>query len=134
MARRRLDNTVEDVELDMTPMLDVVFILLIFFIVTAVFVKEPGVKVTKPLWESSQLEPEKPTIIVAVASDSKIWINKKIVPLNAVKTELNKMKIENPKAEGVIRGDKQSKIGIVLDVQDDFTELKIPVKVSVESD
>lgn len=133
MARRRLENNVEDVELDMTPMLDVVFILLIFFIVTAVFVKEPGVKVHKPLWESSELDPEKPTIIVAVAADSKVWINKKIVPLNAVKTELGKMKIENPKAEGVIRGDDKAKIGIVLDVQDDFDALKIPVKVSVEN-
>ncbi len=132
MARSRSQNDAEDIELDMTPMLDVVFILLIFFIVTAVFVKEPGVDVTKPLW-TPNLSTEKPTIMVAVANDNQIWINKNIVPKAGVGTILEKMKAENPKAEGVIQGDELAKIGTVLDIQDIFVGLGIPVKVSVEN-
>ncbi len=131
MARRTLPDA-EDIELDMTPMLDVVFILLIFFIVTAVFVKEPGVDVNKPLW-TPELPAEKPSIMVAVASDDQIWINKKIVPKAGVKAALETMKSENPKAEGVIQGDQLAKIGTVLDVQDIFISVGIPVKVSVEN-
>jgi biopolymer transport protein ExbD len=131
MARSRGVNKAEDVEMDMTPMLDVVFILLIFFIVTAVFVKEPGVDVNKPLW-TPKIETEKPSIMVAVAADNQIWINKKIVPKAGVSATLEKMKAENPKAEGVIQGDQLAKIGTVLDIQDIFVALGIPVKVSVE--
>ncbi|MBL4596018.1 MAG: biopolymer transporter ExbD [Robiginitomaculum sp.] len=132
MARRRTESNAEDVEMDMTPMLDVVFILLIFFIVTAVFVKEPGVDVTKPFW-TPDIETSKPSIMVGIATDSEIWINKSPVPFSRVKAELAKMKAENPKAEGVIRADKESDIGVVLDVQDMFTEVGIVVEVSVEN-
>jgi len=131
MARSRGNIVAEEVELDMTPMLDVVFILLIFFIVTAVFVKEPGVDVNKPLW-TPEISTEKPSIMVAVASDDQIWINKKIVPKAGVGAVLEKMKSENPKAEGVIQGDQLAKIGTVLDIQDIFLAKGIPVKVSVE--
>ncbi|MDQ7019063.1 MAG: biopolymer transporter ExbD [Robiginitomaculum sp.] len=131
MARSRTVSKAEEVEMDMTPMLDVVFILLIFFIVTAVFVKEPGVDVNKPLW-SPEVSAEKPSIMVAVASDNQIWINKKIVPKAGVSSVLEKMKAENPKAEGVIQGDQLAKIGTVLDIQDVFIALGIPVKVSIQ--
>ncbi len=132
MARRRPEQSESDVDLDMTPMLDVVFILLIFFIVTAVFVKEPGVDVVKPSWQE-KLNSEKPSIMVGIAADSVVWINKNPVPMNAVRSALAAMKAENPKAEGTIRGDEKADIGVVLDVQDMFTELGIPVKVSVEN-
>jgi len=132
MARRRPEPTESDVDLDMTPMLDVVFILLIFFIVTAVFVKEPGVDVIKPFWES-RLDAEKPSIMVGVSSESVIWINKNPIPMSAVKAALTAMKSENPKAEGTIRGDEKANIGVILDVQDVFIELGIPVTVSVEN-
>ncbi|PHS27807.1 MAG: biopolymer transporter ExbD [Robiginitomaculum sp.] len=131
MARSRGKSKAEDVEMDMTPMLDVVFILLIFFIVTAVFVKEPGVDVDKPFW-GPEVSAEKPSIMVAVANDNQIWINKKIVPKAGVGAVLEKMKSENPKAEGVIQGDQLAKIGTVLDIQDIFIAKGIPVKVSIE--
>lgn len=132
MARRRLDQNPEEVEMDMTPMLDVVFILLIFFIVTAVFVKEPGVDVTKPFW-TPELSDTKPSIMVGVSDQSVVWINKNPVPMSAVKAELAMMKAENPKAIGTIRGDKKANIGVILDVQDMFIELEIKVNISVEN-
>lgn len=132
MARRRPEQNAEDVEMDMTPMLDVVFILLIFFIVTAVFVKEPGVDVIKPFW-IAPIDASKPSIMVGVSDESVVWINKNPVAMSAVKAELALMKAENPKAEGVIRGDKKADIGVVLDVQDMFIEVGIPVEVSVEN-
>ncbi len=132
MARRRPEQQAEEIELDMTPMLDVVFILLIFFIVTAVFVKEPGVDVTKPLW-MGYLETSKPSIMVGIGQNSVIWINKKPFELTAVSAELEKMKAESPKAKGVIRGDTKANIGVILDVQEKFVEAKIPVRISVEN-
>ena len=75
MARRqsRVLQDDEEVQLDMTPMLDVVFILLIFFIVTAVFVKEPGVEIVRP--ETQLQEREKPTLLVAVTANDEIYVH-----------------------------------------------------------
>jgi len=81
MARRqsRVRQDDEDVELNMTPMLDVVFILLIFFIVTAVFVKEPGIEVERP--ETTTQERERPTMLIAVNAGGEIWINRRVYEL-----------------------------------------------------
>ena len=67
---RKVRETEEDAAIDMTPMLDIVFILLIFFIVTAMFVKEPGIEVERP--ETQLQEREKPTLLVAVSADQTV--------------------------------------------------------------
>ena len=130
MARRGRAQEEEDVELNMTPMLDVVFILLIFFIVTAVFVKEPGVDITRP--NTVLLEKQNPTILVAVTSADEIWINKELVDPRGVRTVVQDLKDENPKAEAVIQGDESAKSGIILDVMEVMQELQIPVYISSE--
>ena len=76
MARRsRIQMDDEDTELNMTPMLDVVFILLIFFIVTSVFVKTPGIEPSKP--EAVTQKEWKPSILIAVNAANEIWIDKR---------------------------------------------------------
>ncbi|MGF1462117.1 MAG: ExbD/TolR family protein [Maricaulaceae bacterium] len=130
LRRRGAAADEEDIELNMTPMLDVVFILLIFFIVTAVFVKEPGIEVERPL--VSQQDELNPTIIIAVSSDDEIWINKKVIELGAVRQEVEKLKAESPKAEAVIQGDGESKNGLTLDIIEIVQELEIPVFVSTD--
>ncbi|GJL96869.1 MAG: biopolymer transporter ExbD [Hyphobacterium sp.] len=125
MARRmsRVQTEEEDVELNMTPMLDVVFILLIFFIVTAVFVKEPGVDIFRPdVSSSSQM---KPTLLVAVTSEDEIWINRDVYDMNQVRGVLEQLLSENPRAEAMIQADEGSPVGTVLDIQELLTDLGV---------
>lgn len=134
MARRgsRVQTDDEDVELNMTPMLDVVFILLIFFIVTAVFVKEPGVDVFRP--DVNQSEQMKPTLLVAVTSADEIWINRNVYEITQVRGVLEQLLSENPRAEAMIQGDQDAPIGTVLDIQEMLTELGVEeINISEES-
>ncbi|GGE31343.1 biopolymer transporter ExbD [Marinicauda pacifica] len=119
-----------DAELDLTPMLDVVFILLIFFIVTSVFVKEPGVEVVRP--ETELLESEKPTILVAVTSQGEIWVNRQVYEMNQMRNVLEQLLEENPRAEAMIQGDQDAPIGLVLDVQELFGDLGVDVMISTQ--
>ena len=132
MARRqsRVATEDEDVELDMTPMLDVVFILLIFFIVTAVFVKEPGVEVDRP--ETVLLDDEKPTILVAVTSDDEIWVDRDVYEMNQLRNVIEQLIQQNPRAEAMIQGDVGAPVGTVLDVQQLLVDMDIPVRISTE--
>ncbi|WP_429911472.1 ExbD/TolR family protein [Glycocaulis sp.] len=130
MARRqsRVTTEDEDTELNMTPMLDVVFILLIFFIVTAVFVKEPGVDVTRPLTQTE--ERVRPTILVAVTSDDEIWVNRQVYQMNQLRNVLEQLLQENPRAEAMIQGDADAPVGTVLDVQEVLQQLGVTVTIS----
>ncbi|PWE16987.1 biopolymer transporter ExbD [Marinicauda salina] len=132
MARRqsRVLQDDEDVELNMTPMLDVVFILLIFFIVTSVFVKEPGVEVERPAAVTQ--ERERPTILVAVTGADEIWINRDVYEMNQIRTVLEQLLSENPRAEAMIQGDQEAPVGTVLDVQEMLLEMEVPVTISTQ--
>ncbi|MFC4724416.1 ExbD/TolR family protein [Glycocaulis abyssi] len=130
MARRqsRVVTEDEDTELNMTPMLDVVFILLIFFIVTAVFVKEPGVDVQRPLTQTE--ERVRPTILVAVTSDDEVWVNRQVYQMNQLRNVLEQLLQENPRAEAMIQGDADAPVGTVLDVQEMLQQLGVTVTIS----
>lgn len=134
MARRksRVLGEDEDVELDMTPMLDVVFILLIFFIVTAVFVKEPGEDVFRP--EAQTQERERPTLLVAVNSDGEIYVDGDILELNQLRNAFEQLRSENPRAEAMIQGDREAPAGTILDVQELLMDMDIPVTISTEDE
>lgn len=131
MARRsRIDMPEEDTELNMTPMLDVVFILLIFFIVTSVFVKTPGIEPTKP--EASTAEEWKPGIIIGVSNENEIWIDKSPYQINEVRSLILAMRDENPKASGIIIGDKDANVGTVMAIQEMMADMGITTRVSTE--
>ncbi|WBQ11687.1 biopolymer transporter ExbD [Hyphomonadaceae bacterium BL14] len=132
MARRqsRVRQDDEDVELNMTPMLDVVFILLIFFIVTAVFVKEPGIQVERP--ETTTQERERPTMLIAVNAAGEIWINRSVYDISEVRPQIEQLQSENPRAEAMIQGDLGAPAGTVLDIQQLLIEMDIPVTVSTD--
>lgn len=130
MSRKnsRVNTQETEAELDMTPMLDVVFILLIFFIVTSVFIKEPGVDVFRP--EASLTESEKPSMLVAVTGEDEIWVNRNVYERNQLRGVFEQLRQENPLAEAMIQGDADAPIGTVLDVQELLMEMDIDVHVS----
>jgi len=97
----------EEASIDLTPMLDVVFIMLIFFIVTASFIKEAGIDVSRPsavMWEGV---PDA-NILIAISAADEIWIDKRIVEPRFVKPAIEKMHAENPKGSLVIQADEDS--------------------------
>jgi biopolymer transport protein ExbD len=120
--------------IDLTPMLDVVFIMLIFFIVTASFIKLPGVEVNKV--DTVTSDPYKKVgILVAVSDNNEFWIDKKRVEITALKINLTRLFNENPKGGMVIQADNDSDIETVAKIADIAREIGIsPVAVSVEND
>jgi len=122
MARRsRIQMDDEDTELNMTPMLDVVFILLIFFIVTSVFVKTPGIEPNKP--EAVTQKEWKPSILIAVNAANEIWIDKRPYDVDEIRPLIMSMQAENPKAEAIINADKDAEVGVVMSVQEMMQDL-----------
>ena len=105
-------------EIDLTPMLDVVFIMLIFFIVVASFIKEAGVEVNRPD-DNRPDDPEDSTsILVEVASDNQIWMENRRVDIRAVRANIQRLLAEDPEAPVTIKVEKGAEAGIVVDVAD----------------
>lgn len=118
--RRTLEELTTDEEessIDLTPMLDVVFIMLIFFIVTASFVKEAGIDVNRPDAETAQKK-ERASILVAIDEMNQIWIDKRMVDPRAVRANIERLHAENPQGSVVIQADKNSKNERLVQVMD----------------
>jgi biopolymer transport protein ExbD len=107
----------DDSDLNLTPMLDVVFIMLIFFIVTATFIKQAGIEVFRP---DAQTQEQKPTVsvLVAISEAGEIWIDKKQVDQTAVAAHIERLHIENPKGGLVIQADRNAKFEVLKAVLD----------------
>ena len=117
MEHGRFSERDEDSDINLTPMLDVVFIMLIFFIVTATFIKQPGAEVRRPDAETDQ---QKPTVSVLVAIDAtgNIWIDKKKVDEVGVQAYIERLHTENPKGGLVIQADRDATYGKLKAVLD----------------
>lgn len=115
MARRR--GKYEDPEINITPMLDIVFIMLIFFIVTTSFTKETGANIVKPLAEQA-VELRNGTILIGVRPNDEIWMAKRRIELREVRQMVERAKAENPEGSVVIVADRGARIGTVTEVMD----------------
>ncbi len=102
---------------DLTPMLDVVFIMLIFFIVTATFIKEAGIEVNRPDTQTAELK-KTVSLLVAVGADNSIWIDKKKVDIRNVRPIMERLHAENPKGGLVIQADSDAKVAKVLAIME----------------
>lgn len=115
MARSKRVAKADDSDVNVTPLLDIVFIMLIFFIVTATFIKEPGVDVTRP--EALTAEDQRlVSILVAIDSDNSIWINRKEVSLDSLRATLERLRRENPRGSAVIQADGKAHSEFLVDV------------------
>ena len=97
----------EEAEINITPMLDVVFIMLIFFIVTASFVKESGLEVNRPDAPTA-VKKENANILVAIGASNEIWINRRRIDPRAVRANIERMHAENPEGAVIIQADKNA--------------------------
>jgi len=105
--RRGLGAEEEDNEINLTPMLDVVFIMLIFFIVTASFIKEAGIQVERPDAPTAEKQ-EDAAILIAISANDEIWIDRKEMDPRAVRGMIERLHAENPKGSIVIQADEES--------------------------
>ncbi|SEI83319.1 biopolymer transport protein ExbD [Allopseudospirillum japonicum] len=118
MSRRlQLDLPEEDTQIDMTPMLDIVFIMLIFFIVSTTFIREAGVKVERP--ESSTASATKPeSIPIALTAAGEIWLDQQPLDIGLLAKRLSLLHREQPQASLLIQADKRAHTGLLIQVLD----------------
>ncbi|MBB4210976.1 biopolymer transporter ExbD [Rhodothalassium salexigens] len=131
--RKHAQEDEEDTEINMTPMLDIVFIMLIFFIVTATFIKDAGVDVRKPTADTAEKK-DKAAILIAVTDTDEVWINRGEVEVDAVRSEVEKLHAENPRGTVVVQADTAAKAKLVLDVIEAARAAGVPnVALSAET-
>ncbi len=103
--------------IDMTPMIDLIFLLLIFFIVTTSFVKETGVEVEKPVASTAQKR-EDSSVLIAVTSEGRIFMDNEEVDIRSVRGRVSVMLSDNPKAAAVVIADKNARVETVVEIMD----------------
>ena len=110
------DNN-DDNEINLTPMLDVVFIMLIFFIVTATFIKETGIDVNRP--DAITPSPvDSVGVLVAISANDEVWIDGRMVDVRALRATIRRLHSENPLGAVVIQADEDSTNGAFVRVMD----------------
>lgn len=117
MRKRKHPESEDDIDLNITPMLDIVFIILIFFVVSTSFVKESGVDVSRPSAHSSERK-ERGNIMVAITADNAIWIDQREIDVRAVRANIERLHAENPEGAVVIQADENSLTGLLVQVID----------------
>lgn len=115
MSRKQRHSKTEEAQMDMTPMLDIVFIMLIFFIVTSSFVKESGVEVHEPDALTAESKPLA-NVFIGIESNDKIWIQKKPVDPKNLRPTIESVMSENPGGSIVIQADEGSKTETLIEV------------------
>ena len=124
----------EEAEINITPMLDVVFIMLIFFIVTASFVKESGLEVNRPDAPTA-VKKENANILVAIGASNEIWINRSRIDPRAVRANIERMHAENPEGAGIIQADKKAFTETLVLVMDSARQAGVfNVSIAAETD
>ena len=116
-AQGGLGGEEEENEINLTPMLDVVFIMLIFFIVTASFIKEAGIDVNRPDAPTAESVADA-NILIAISANDEIWIDRRLVDPRAVRPNIERLHAENPKGSVVIQADKKSTNETLVTVMD----------------
>ena len=125
VTRQRREE--EETEINITPMLDIVFIMLIFFIVVASFIKEAGVEVNRPD-DNQQTDPEDSiSIVVEVAADNQIWMEIRRVDVRAVLANIQRLLAEHPEAPVTVKVEKGAEAGVVVDFADAAREAGVGI-------
>ena len=118
MRRRRLSG-MEEADVDLTPMLDVVFIMLIFFIVTASFIKEVGLDLNRPEGgEATKVVTENENILIQITNDGLIFIDRRSVDVRAVRANIERLRAERPNGQVVVAPSEASQNGLLVEVMD----------------
>ena len=116
-TRQHLRSESGPAAMNITPLIDMVFILLIFFAVNASFVKEAGVEIERPSARTAQTQ-QKANIMIAVTENGEVWVDRQRVDPRSVRGHVERLHAENPEGAVVILADDASKTGLVIEVLD----------------
>ncbi|MEJ2406178.1 MAG: biopolymer transporter ExbD [Candidatus Thiodiazotropha sp.] len=117
MRHQHVDEDSGELGINLTPLIDMVFILLIFFMVTSSFVKETGVEVDRPSAATAQVKPQT-AILIAVTQRGEVWIDRRRIDPRAVRANVERLHAENPEGAVVITADREAPTGVVIQVLD----------------
>ena len=122
IGRRRPE---EESQIDLTPMLDVVFIMLIFFIVTATFINETAIIVQRPPTTEEPPDLENRNIVFQVGSNGDITLGDRRIDVRSVRANIERLRAENPEAKVIISADPKTKSEIYIKIADQSREAGI---------
>ena len=131
---RRRHRTDDKAEVNMTPMLDIVFILLIFFIVTATFIQEEGFNMQPPPPNEDQNDSQNPVILVQVDNDNNIFVNQDRTSVDRVIAAVSRIRAEQPGSAVLIQPEDEADHGIIVQIWDDMGANSIPVSINRTDD
>jgi biopolymer transport protein ExbD len=117
MRYNHTDQESSAANVNLTPLIDVVFILLIFFLVTASFTKESGIDVNRPTAQTA-VRQEQGNLIIAINKSGEIWIDNQLVDLRTIRAHIERLHAQNPEGTVIILADKESQTGTAVDVLD----------------
>lgn len=119
--RGRKSRPAEEANVDLTPMLDVVFILLIFFIVTSTFIQERalGLEPPPPPAPPQDQQQQVPAILIYVDQDDIIRVNSRVTDISGVRANMERLKAENPESALIIQAHPRAKSGTIIKIRDE---------------
>lgn len=117
MYRLRKSRETEEPAIDLTPMLDIVFIMLIFFVATTSFVEESGIEVNRPAAQTSE-RIERNNLLIAITPRGEIWLAGEAVALGMLASRIERLRTENPQGNVIIQGDTDAPVGLLVNVMD----------------
>jgi len=121
MRKKKRATDTDEAEIDLTPMLDVVFIMLIFFIVVASFIKEAGIEVNRP--DNSKSDPsDASSILVTITGDNQVWMENRRVDIRSVRANIQRLLAEDPEQPLTIKAERGAKAGTLVGVADSARE------------
>lgn len=133
LSRHHIDD--DESSIDLTPMLDVVFIMLIFFIVTASFIKEVGLEVTRPESSKNENESELKNIVLQVTANNEIWLEGRRIDIRSVRANVQRLHAQNPKASVIIQAAPQASNKTIITLSDQAREANVyDVSLTINAD
>ena len=132
MRRDRRLEIDEDEGMNITPLIDIVFIMLIFFIVTASFVKEAGMEINRPKAKTAVVQ-QHASVLVAITADGMVWIDNAPVDVRSIPAHVSRLLAENPQGSVVIQADRESRNDTLVQVMDQIRQAGVE-KIALSAD
>ena len=117
MRIRRHAPQQEETGIDLAPMLDFVMNLLIFFIITAAFISESGIRVNRPTAQTAQKE-DRANVFIAISAKGEVWIDRQHVDIRTLRSQVQRLKSQHPRMTVVIQADKDARAGLMVEAMD----------------
>ena len=128
--RRRRRQANDQADVNMTPMLDIVFILLIFFIVTATFLQEQGIDLRPPPGNDDAPPPDNPAIVVQLTDEGRVFVNQDSTTVDRVLAAVSRIRAEQPRSPVLVEVADEAEHGDLVQIVDEMRANSIPVSIS----